>query len=95
MQFVCRFCAIGRYCCGRGYFERSTITVRRRELLPKTPHSHHATEPADRFPVPSPVVQFKMSAAVDIVTLENFEAKMPRWDPANASHLYALVDMGR
>ncbi|KAK0657618.1 Ppx/GppA phosphatase family-domain-containing protein [Cercophora newfieldiana] len=35
-----------------------------------------------------------MSATVDIVTLENFEEKMPRWDPANASHLYALVDMG-
>ncbi|KAK4454658.1 Ppx/GppA phosphatase family-domain-containing protein [Podospora aff. communis PSN243] len=39
-------------------------------------------------------VQYKMSAPVDIVTLENVEEKMPRWDPANASHLFALVDMG-
>ncbi|KAK0618196.1 Ppx/GppA phosphatase family-domain-containing protein [Bombardia bombarda] len=35
-----------------------------------------------------------MALPVDIITLENFEDKMPRWDPASSSHLYALVDMG-
>ncbi|KAK4128702.1 hypothetical protein N657DRAFT_629755 [Parathielavia appendiculata] len=30
-----------------------------------------------------------------IVTLENLEEKMPRWNPASSNHLYALVDMGR
>ncbi|KAK3337231.1 Ppx/GppA phosphatase family-domain-containing protein [Cercophora scortea] len=34
------------------------------------------------------------SSPVDIITLDNFEAKMPGWDPASPSHLYALVDMG-
>lgn len=36
-----------------------------------------------------------MAPAVDIVTLENFEEKMPPWDQAQENHLYALVDMGR
>jgi len=36
-----------------------------------------------------------MSAAADIVTLDNFEEKMPRWDYNSSNHLYALVDMGR
>ncbi|KAK4151672.1 Ppx/GppA phosphatase family-domain-containing protein [Chaetomidium leptoderma] len=35
-----------------------------------------------------------MDALVDIITLENLEQKMPRWDPASPNHLYALVDMG-
>ncbi|KAK3695111.1 Ppx/GppA phosphatase family-domain-containing protein [Podospora appendiculata] len=40
-------------------------------------------------------LQAKMgSSPVDIITLENFEDKMPGWDPASPSHLYALVDMG-
>ncbi|KAK3393604.1 Ppx/GppA phosphatase family-domain-containing protein [Podospora didyma] len=36
----------------------------------------------------------EMDLPVDIVTLENLEQSMPRWSPANSSHLYALVDMG-
>jgi retrograde regulation protein 2 len=36
-----------------------------------------------------------MAAHVDLVTLENFGSRMPRWDPAGPNHLYALVDMGR
>jgi len=36
-----------------------------------------------------------MTSAVDIITLENFEVRMPRWDPSESNHLYALVDMGR
>lgn len=36
-----------------------------------------------------------MASAVDIVTLGNFEERMPRWDPSGSNHLYALVDMGR
>ncbi|KAG7292962.1 hypothetical protein NEMBOFW57_003007 [Staphylotrichum longicolle] len=35
-----------------------------------------------------------MDALVDIITLENLERKMPRWDPTSSNHLYALVDMG-
>ncbi|KAK6072535.1 retrograde regulation protein 2 [Seiridium cupressi] len=35
-----------------------------------------------------------MASATDVITLENFEAKMPQWRPNLASHLYALVDMG-
>ncbi|KAK5657060.1 hypothetical protein OQA88_3587 [Cercophora sp. LCS_1] len=35
-----------------------------------------------------------MSVAADLITLDNFEEKMPRWEPGNSSHLYALVDMG-
>ncbi|KAL2158069.1 hypothetical protein VTH06DRAFT_4879 [Thermothelomyces fergusii] len=35
-----------------------------------------------------------MGSRVDIVTLENLEQKLFRWDPSNSSHLYALVDMG-
>jgi hypothetical protein len=37
----------------------------------------------------------KMDTLVDIITLDNLEQKMPRWDPSSPSHLYALVDMGR
>jgi retrograde regulation protein 2 len=37
-----------------------------------------------------------MDDFVDIITLDNLEQKMPRWDPAGSkSQLYALVDMGR
>jgi retrograde regulation protein 2 len=36
-----------------------------------------------------------MDALVDIITLENLEHKLPRWDPSGSNHLYALVDMGR
>ncbi|KAI8961727.1 Ppx/GppA phosphatase family-domain-containing protein [Daldinia sp. FL1419] len=35
-----------------------------------------------------------MSPTTDIITLENFASKMPRWDPNLSNHLYALVDMG-
>ncbi|KAK4034159.1 Ppx/GppA phosphatase family-domain-containing protein [Parachaetomium inaequale] len=35
-----------------------------------------------------------MDALVDIITLDNLEQKLPRWDPSSASHLFALVDMG-
>ncbi|KAK4231708.1 putative retrograde regulation protein [Podospora fimiseda] len=35
-----------------------------------------------------------MALSVDLVTLENFEQKLPRWDPNASSHRYALVDMG-
>ncbi|KAI0427296.1 Ppx/GppA phosphatase [Xylaria sp. FL1042] len=35
-----------------------------------------------------------MASAVDIVTLDNYASKMPRWDPNLPNHLYALVDMG-
>ncbi|AEO53590.1 hypothetical protein MYCTH_2295128 [Thermothelomyces thermophilus ATCC 42464] len=35
-----------------------------------------------------------MGSLVDIVTLENLEQKLFRWDPSSSSHLYALVDMG-
>ncbi|KAJ9139087.1 Ppx/GppA phosphatase [Pleurostoma richardsiae] len=33
-------------------------------------------------------------AGVDIITLDNFADKMPRWDPQASNQLYALVDMG-
>jgi retrograde regulation protein 2 len=36
-----------------------------------------------------------MDGLVDIITLDNLDEKMPRWDPAGSNHLYALVDMGR
>ncbi|KAJ4297242.1 retrograde regulation protein 2 [Collariella sp. IMI 366227] len=35
-----------------------------------------------------------MVSLVDIITVENLEQKMPRWDPSSPNHLYALVDMG-
>ncbi|KAI0829974.1 retrograde regulation protein [Hypoxylon sp. FL0890] len=35
-----------------------------------------------------------MAATSDIITLENFASKMPRWDYDLPNHLYALVDMG-
>ncbi len=30
-----------------------------------------------------------------IVTLDNLSTKLPQWRPDAASHLYAIVDMGR
>lgn len=36
-----------------------------------------------------------MASPIDIITLENFESKMPPWNPNSPNHLYALVDMGR
>jgi retrograde regulation protein 2 len=36
-----------------------------------------------------------MAASVDIITLDNLQGKIPEWDPAASSHLFALVDMGR
>ncbi|KAK1958631.1 hypothetical protein LY78DRAFT_369908 [Colletotrichum sublineola] len=36
-----------------------------------------------------------MASSSDIITLDNFEQLLPRWDPAGTNHLYALVDMGR
>ncbi|KAI1845609.1 hypothetical protein JX266_008220 [Neoarthrinium moseri] len=35
-----------------------------------------------------------MASSTDIVTLDNFESKMPKWEPNLPNHLYALVDMG-
>ncbi|KAL2023225.1 hypothetical protein VTK56DRAFT_3348 [Thermocarpiscus australiensis] len=35
-----------------------------------------------------------MDSLVDIVTIENLQQKLPRWDPNSPNHLYALVDMG-
>ncbi|EFX05562.1 retrograde regulation protein 2 [Grosmannia clavigera kw1407] len=35
-----------------------------------------------------------MPTAVDIVTLDNFEDKLPKWSPDDISYLHALVDMG-
>ncbi|KAK4240969.1 Ppx/GppA phosphatase family-domain-containing protein [Achaetomium macrosporum] len=35
-----------------------------------------------------------MDDLVDIITLENLEQKMPKWDAASSNQLYALVDMG-
>ncbi|OTA89715.1 hypothetical protein M434DRAFT_78886 [Hypoxylon sp. CO27-5] len=35
-----------------------------------------------------------MASTSDVITLENFAHKMPRWDYDLPSHLYALVDMG-
>ncbi|KAH6657483.1 Ppx/GppA phosphatase family-domain-containing protein [Truncatella angustata] len=35
-----------------------------------------------------------MASATDVITLENFQTKMPRWEPNLSNHLYALVDMG-
>ncbi|KAH6650640.1 Ppx/GppA phosphatase family-domain-containing protein [Chaetomium tenue] len=35
-----------------------------------------------------------MDSLVDIITLENLDQKLPRWDPSGSNHLYALVDMG-
>ncbi|RKU41675.1 hypothetical protein DL546_004821 [Coniochaeta pulveracea] len=35
-----------------------------------------------------------MGSLVDIITLDNLESNLPKWDPASANHLYALVDMG-
>lgn len=36
-----------------------------------------------------------METLGDIITLENLDEKMPRWDPESPTHLHALVDMGR
>ena len=36
-----------------------------------------------------------MSSATDIITLDNFKAKMPTWEPNLPNHLFAVVDMGR
>ncbi|KAH8675359.1 Ppx/GppA phosphatase [Xylariales sp. PMI_506] len=36
-----------------------------------------------------------MASATDVITLENFESSMPKWEPDRPNHLYALVDMGR
>ncbi|KAI3544044.1 Ppx/GppA phosphatase [Colletotrichum filicis] len=35
-----------------------------------------------------------MATSADIITLDNFEELLPRWDPAGSNHLYAIVDMG-
>ncbi|KAF4918894.1 Retrograde regulation protein 2 [Colletotrichum viniferum] len=35
-----------------------------------------------------------MASSADIITLDNFERLLPRWDPAGPNYLYALVDMG-
>ncbi|KAK0748104.1 Ppx/GppA phosphatase family-domain-containing protein [Apiosordaria backusii] len=35
-----------------------------------------------------------MTSTVDIVTIENYREKLPRWDPNSKNHRYALVDMG-
>ncbi|KAK1978762.1 Ppx/GppA phosphatase [Colletotrichum cereale] len=35
-----------------------------------------------------------MASSSDIITLDNFEQLLPRWNPAGSNHLYALVDMG-
>ncbi|KAK4202238.1 putative retrograde regulation protein [Triangularia verruculosa] len=35
-----------------------------------------------------------MTSTVDIVTIDNYKEKLPRWDPAATNHRYALVDMG-
>ncbi|KAK4174074.1 putative retrograde regulation protein [Triangularia setosa] len=35
-----------------------------------------------------------MTSTVDIVTIENYKEKLPRWDSNSKNHLYALVDMG-
>ncbi len=35
-----------------------------------------------------------MGFQVDIITLDNLGEKMPRWNPSNSNHLYAVVDMG-
>ncbi|KAH6689160.1 Ppx/GppA phosphatase [Plectosphaerella plurivora] len=32
--------------------------------------------------------------AAHVVTLDNFESLLPRWDSASSNHLFALVDMG-
>lgn len=40
-------------------------------------------------------VSLKMDDLVDMITLENLEQKMPRWDRNSSNNLYALVDMGR
>ncbi len=37
----------------------------------------------------------KMASVADIITLDNFQQKMPTWDPDSPNQLYALVDMGR
>ncbi|KAK1639248.1 Ppx/GppA phosphatase [Colletotrichum phormii] len=35
-----------------------------------------------------------MATNADIITLDNFEELLSRWDPAGSNHLYAIVDMG-
>ncbi|KAM7207073.1 Ppx/GppA phosphatase family domain containing protein [Rhypophila sp. PSN 637] len=35
-----------------------------------------------------------METLADIITLENLQERLPRWDPASSNHLHALVDMG-
>ncbi|ORY62276.1 Ppx/GppA phosphatase [Pseudomassariella vexata] len=35
-----------------------------------------------------------MASVTDLITLENFKAKMPRWKADLPNHLYAVVDMG-
>lgn len=41
------------------------------------------------------ILLLEMGSLVDIVTLENLEQKLFRWDSSKSNHLYALVDMGR
>jgi hypothetical protein len=52
---------------------------------------------ADRYLLSGaiPGRELKMASSVDIITLDNFQSKMPKWDPTASSHLFALVDMGR
>lgn len=47
------------------------------------------------FAVSKPLMSLRMDEIADILTLQNLEQKMPRWDPNGPNHLYALVDMGR
>ncbi|KAL8387861.1 hypothetical protein RB595_009621 [Gaeumannomyces hyphopodioides] len=51
--------------------------------------------PAPGVPTPAPVPPAsEPESPADIITLENLALKLAKWDPAAASHLYALVDMG-
>ena len=34
-------------------------------------------------------------ASSDIITLQNFAEKLPKWNPDEQNQLYAVVDMGR
>ena len=47
------------------------------------------------YPAIDAVSDPAMASASDIISLDDFETKLPPWDPHGSNHLYAIVDMGR
>lgn len=49
---------------------------------------------APRAAVDTNTVTMASNATADIITLDNFADKLPKWHPDDDNHLHALVDMG-